>query len=85
MHNGVAETLVQVKSRYWIEKGRQTVKSIINKCPLCKKLKGRPYGMPTTSQLPRLRMSHKLAFTSIVGVDIVGPVYVKDVYDKRMI
>ena len=84
MHNGVVETLVEVKSRYWIENGRQTVKSIINTCVLCKKLEGRPYGTPTTSQLPRLRLSHEFAFTS-KGVDIAGPVYVKDVYDKRMI
>ena len=31
IHNGVSETLVQDRSRYWIVKGRQTVKSIINK------------------------------------------------------
>ncbi|XP_068713173.1 uncharacterized protein [Montipora foliosa] len=48
MHNGVAETLVQVRSRYWIVKARQTLKSIFNKCALCKKLEGRPYGTPPT-------------------------------------
>ncbi|XP_068757821.1 uncharacterized protein [Montipora capricornis] len=82
MHNGVAETLVQVRSRYWIVKGRQTVKSIINKCVLCKKLEGRPYGTPPTSQLPGFRLSDEFAFTSI-GVDFAGPVYVKDIYHKR--
>ena len=81
MHNGVAETLVQLRSRYWIVKGRQTVKSIINKCVECKKLEGRPYGTPPASQLPRFRLSHKFAFTSI-GVDFAGPVYVKDIYHK---
>ncbi|XP_068726525.1 uncharacterized protein [Montipora capricornis] len=81
MHNGVAETLVQVRSRYWIVKGRQTVKTIINKCVLCKKLEGRPYGTPPTSQLPRFRLSDEFAFTSI-GVDFAAPVYVKDIYHK---
>ncbi|XP_044174315.1 uncharacterized protein LOC122957942 [Acropora millepora] len=81
MHNGVAETLVQLRSRYWIVKGRQTVKSIINKCVVCKKLEGRPYGTPPASQLPRFRLSHEFAFTSI-GVDFAGPVYVKDIYHK---
>ena len=81
MHNGVAETLVQLRSRYWIVKGRQTVKSIINKCVVCKKLEGRPYGTPPASQLPRFRLSDEFAFTSI-GVDFAGPVYVKDIYHK---
>ena len=81
MHNGVAETLVQVRSKYWIAKGRQTVKSIISKCVVCKKLEGRPYGMPPTPQLPGFRLSDEFAFTSI-GVDFAGPVYVKDIYDK---
>ena len=79
MHNAVAETLVQVRSRYWIVKGRQTVKRTINKCVLCKKREGRPYGTPPTSQLPGFRLSDEFAFTSI-GIDFSGPVYVKDIY-----
>ena len=55
------------------------VKSIINKCVLCKKLEGRPYGTPPTSQLPGFRLSDEFAFTSI-GVDFAGPVYIKDIY-----
>ena len=81
MHNGVAETLVQVRSKYWIVKGRQTVKKIISKCVVCKKLEGRPYGMPPTPQLPGFRVSDEFAFSSI-GVDFAGPVYVKDIYHK---
>ena len=57
-------------------KRRQTVKSIINKCVVCKKLEGRP-----ASQLPRFRLSDEFAFPSI-GVDFAGPVYVKDIYHK---
>ncbi|XP_044174249.1 uncharacterized protein LOC122957870 [Acropora millepora] len=81
MHNGVAETLVQLRSRHWIVKGRQTVKSIVNKCVLCKKFEGRPYGTPPASQLPRFRLSDEFAFTSI-GVDFAGLVYVKYIYHK---
>ena len=81
MYNGVAETLVQVRSKYWIVKGKQTVKNIISKCVVCKKLEGRPYGIPPSSQLPGFRLSDEFAFTSI-GVDFAGPVYVKDIYHK---
>ena len=81
MHNVVAETLVQLRSRYWIVKGRRTLKSIINKCVLCKKLECRPYGTSSASQLPVFRLSDEFAFTSI-GVAFAGPVYVKDIYHK---
>ena len=48
MHNGVPETLVQLRSKYWVVKGRQTVKKILSKCVVCKKLEGRPCGVPPT-------------------------------------
>ena len=81
MNNGVAETLVQVPSKYWVVKGRQTMKNIISKCVVCKKLEGRPYGMPPTSQLLGFRLTDEFAFTNI-GIDFAGPVYVKDIYRK---
>ena len=83
MHNGVAETLVQLRSKYWVVKGRQTVK-ILSKCVVCKKFKGRPYGVPPTPQLPEFRLSDDFAFSSI-GVDFAGPIYVKDVYNMRSV
>ena len=84
MHNGVAETLVQLRSKYWVVKGRQTVKKILSKCVVCKKLEGRPYGVPPTPQLPEFRLSDDFAFSSI-GVDFAGPIYVKDVYNKSSV
>jgi len=35
-HNGVKETLTQLRAQYWIPKGRTQVKQIIHKCVLCK-------------------------------------------------
>ena len=37
-HNGVRETLTEVPSNYWIIKRRQTVKNLLSKCIVCKKL-----------------------------------------------
>ena len=79
MHNGVVETLVQVRLKYWVVKGRQTVKNIISTCVVCKKLEGHSYGMPPTSQLPDFRLWDEFALTSI-GVDFAGPVYDKDIW-----
>ena len=45
-HNGVKETFTQVRSQYWITKGRQTVKKIIGTCITCKRLEGISYQSP---------------------------------------
>ena len=79
LHNGVRETLTQVRSKYWITKGRQVVKRILSKCLICKRLEGPPYGNPEAPPLPEFRLSNDFAFSKI-GVDYAGPMYVKDIY-----
>ena len=81
MHNGVKETLTDLRSRFWVVKGRQTVRKVISSCATCKKLDGRPYNAPPQPPLPDFRVSDEMAFTQ-VGVDFAGPVYLKDVYSK---
>ena len=46
MHNGVRETLTQVRSKFWIVRGREVVKKIISRCLTCKRLEGKSYGVP---------------------------------------
>ncbi len=40
-HNGTNETLTQLRSKYWICKGRQIVKTALSKCFQCKKIMGK--------------------------------------------
>ena len=80
-HNGVKETLSEVRSKYWIVKGRQIVKKLLRRCVLCKKLEGLAYPSPVTSPLPEFRVGANKAFQT-TGVDFCGPVYVKDIYNK---
>ena len=42
-HNGVKETLTEVRSRYWIIGGRNLVKLIIHKCVICRRFDGKPF------------------------------------------
>ena len=79
IHNGERETLTQLRSRFWITKGRQVVKKIISKCTLCRKSEGKSYGIPAARALPDFRLSEDFAFTR-VRVDYAGPLYVKDIY-----
>ena len=80
-HNGVKETLAQVRSAYWIVKGRQLVKKVLKRCFICKILEGLAYPPPGTCDLPEFRVDCGPAFQTI-GVDFCGPVYVRDIYNK---
>ena len=42
-HSGTADTLSTIRERYWILKGRQTIKKILKSCVICNKLEGVPY------------------------------------------
>ena len=72
MHIGLRETLTQVRTRFWISKGRQIVKKVIAKCNVCKKLEGKSYSAPLSPPLPPFRLSDDFAFSKI-GLDYTGP------------
>ena len=76
-HSKVVATLSQLRSRFWIVKGRQFVKKIISRCTVCRRYEGRGYKVPPQNDLPGFRLSQKPAFT-YVGVDYAGPLYIKE-------
>ena len=80
-HNGVNETLTELRSEYWICKGRQTVKRLLSKCVKCKTITGKPYETPKAPPLPSYRVSEELAFT-YVAIDFAGPLFIKDIYSQ---
>lgn len=49
-HNREKDTLVQLRTKYWVIRGRQKVKSVLKKCRLCKVMEGMSYPAPPTSQ-----------------------------------
>lgn len=76
LHNGVKETLTEVRSKFWIVKGRAFVKKCIHQCVVCKKYEGRPLIGPTPPPLPDFRVHQEPPFT-FTGVDFAGPLHVK--------
>ena len=85
MHNGVKETLLELRTRFWVIKGRQAMKKILTTCVTCKRIQGKSYGNAATADLPAYRVQEIKAF-SVVGVDFAGPLYVKkDNKDMRKI
>ena len=76
MHNGLKETLIEVRPKYLIPKGRQTVKNELFRCNTCRRFQGRSNPVPESRDLPEFRVRDVHAF-SCVGVDFAGPLFVK--------
>ena len=57
-HLGLKATLVDVRTKFWIPKGRQYVKSVLRKCSTCIRAQGKPYNNPIEAPLQnsQLRM-----------------------------
>ena len=75
-HNGVKETLTQVRSQYWITRGQQAVKKIIGTCIICKRLEGISYRSPPTTPLPDFRVNEERPI-KYTNTDYCGPVFIK--------
>ena len=76
MHNGVGETLTEIRQRFWIPQGRQLIKRLIRKCVTCKKVEGKPFPSLKTPPFPKSRLTGDHAFQA-TGVDYAGPIYVR--------
>ena len=76
MHNGVRETLAEIRTKYWIIRGRQFVRQLIHTCVVCRKFDGAPYRPPPPPPLPEFRVSPEPPFT-YTGMDFAGPLYLK--------
>ena len=77
-HNGVKETLTEVRQRYWVVRGRSLIRAIIHRCTTCKKHEGAPFDSPPPPPLPEFRIKEDPAFT-YTGVDFAGPLFVRSV------
>ena len=75
-HNGIKETLTEVRSKFWILKGRSLVRKLIYRCPVCRRFEGPRYSVPPPPPLPEFRVSEQPPFT-FTGVDFAGPLYIR--------
>ncbi|GBO05356.1 hypothetical protein AVEN_94134-1 [Araneus ventricosus] len=74
-HLGVIATLSRLRERFWIPKGRQSVKSVLKSCLVCHKYSAKP-ARQQTRQLPKYRVVACPPFTT-VGIDFTGAITVK--------
>ena len=79
MHSGLGSTLAEVRTRFWIVRGRQLVKRVLRRCVTCRRYEGAPFRPPRAPPLPDFRVKRSQPFEH-VGMDFAGPLYV---YDDR--
>ena len=75
-HNGIAQTLCRIRSKYWIPRLRQLVKGILRRCVICKRLEGKTYQSPPVPPLPNFRVSDSPPFSD-AGLDFIGPLFIR--------
>jgi hypothetical protein len=75
-HVGVQGLLSLLWEKFWILKGRKSVRAILSKCVRCRKHEARHI---TTSQpvLPEPRVRDAVVF-KMTGVDMAGPLFLRD-------
>ena len=71
-HNGINDTLVALREKYWILHGRQAVKHIVKACVVCRRIEGPPYPVQNSANLPVCGVSDDPPFTH-GGLDFADP------------
>ncbi len=77
MHSGINHTLSMFRERFWILRGRETVKRILKECVVCLRHQARACSPQPTPDLPRIRVDDAPPFAN-TGLDFLGPLYITE-------
>ena len=79
-HGGHKDTIVQLRSKFWVTKARTLIRHVLHKCPRpCRRLEGKAFKSVEASQLPGYRVQQSFPFAN-TGVDYAGPLFVHQIY-----
>lgn len=81
-HEGIAGTLLKMRKKAWVIKGRRLAKRVVDSCVTCRKQKAKQC-QQIMSDLPPERVSPANPF-EYTTVDLFGPYIVKDEVRKRV-
>jgi len=80
LHAGVEHTLSVLRQRFWLIKGRSTVRQTLRNCLICRHYQTKPFGQQM-APLPEDRIKPAPPFTN-VDLDFAGPLYLKGSGEK---
>ncbi len=82
LHDGVRETLTEIRSKYWIPRERGVTQKIVHQCVTCRRYEGLPFKAPPPPPLPECRVKESPAF-SFTGVHFAGPLIVSTTHSPE--
>ena len=74
LHSGINHTLIALRDRFWVLRGRSLVRRIVKSCLVCRKYSPVRMKVPM-APLPADRIKRAYPF-EVCGVDFTGPIYV---------
>ena len=74
---GVEQVLTELRSHFWIVKGRRMVRNVTETCAECQRRFTKKIGNQMMAPLPRSRLQSSLKAFEKVGVDYGGPFLIK--------
>ncbi|XP_063740377.1 uncharacterized protein LOC134864953 [Eleginops maclovinus] len=81
-HEGIAGTLLRMRRKAWVVRGRRIVKKVVDNCVTCRRVKAKRC-QQIMSDLPPERTTPAAPF-QFTAVDLFGPYEVKDEVKKRV-
>ena len=66
-----------LRNKYWLTRGRQSIKSFLRQCVTCKYINAKTVAPPAIPALPKFRLVHGFPYQN-VGLDYAGPIYFKN-------
>ena len=81
-HEGIAGTLLRMRKKAWVIKGRRIAKQVVDSCVVCRKNRAKQC-QQIMSDLPPERTGPALPF-EFTTMDLFGPYEVKDEVRKRV-
>ena len=80
-HDGVAGTLLRMRRKAWVLRGRRVAQKVVDRCIFCKKAKARVC-QQVMGKLPEERTRPAAPF-EFIAIDLFGPYQVKDDVKRR--
>ena len=71
-------TLVYVRRKYWIVRGKKTINEILRKCMTCTRYQGVTVKPPSSPDLPDYRVDYFTYAFHTIGLDFAGPLFVNE-------
>ena len=83
LHGGMKDTLTDLRSLFWIVRGRQVMKKLLFHCVICRRFDSQPFQPPPPPSLPGFRVQEAQLF-AYTGVEFAGPLYIVNGPDTKV-